>query len=140
MCAHHARDARANGSFARGSPGNVRGAWHCAGGIAAMRKGSIKRVSKETQIQIALTIEGRGRYEVSTGIRFFDHMLELFAHHGGFDLKLKARGDLDVDQHHTVEDVGIVLGQAFDKALGSKDRKSVVEGKSGARWGRRART
>ena len=85
-----------------------------------MRKGNIKRVSKETQIQLSLTIEGRGRYQVSTGIRFFDHMLELFAHHGGFDLKLKARGDLDVDQHHTVEDVGIVLGQAFDKALGSK--------------------
>src|ERR1700756_3579260 len=85
-----------------------------------MRKGSIKRASKETQIQISLTIEGRGRYQVSTGIRFFDHMLELFAHHGGFDLKLKARGDLDVDQHHTVEDVGIVLGQAFDKALDTK--------------------
>jgi len=85
-----------------------------------MRKGSIKRVSKETQIQITLTIEGHGHYQVSTGIRFFDHMLELLAHHGGFDLKLKARGDLDVDQHHTVEDVGIVLGQAFDKALGSK--------------------
>ena len=85
-----------------------------------MRKGSIHRVSKETQIQLSLTIEGRGRYKVSTGIRFFDHMLELLAHHGGFDLKLKAQGDLDVDQHHTVEDVGIVLGQAFDKALGSK--------------------
>src|SRR5436309_9686886 len=85
-----------------------------------MRKGTIHRVSKETQIQLSLTIEGRGRYQVSTGIRFFDHMLELFAHHGGFDLKLKARGDLDVDQHHTVEDVGIVLGQAFDKALGTK--------------------
>ena len=85
-----------------------------------MRKGSVKRISKETQIQASLTIEGRGRYDVSTGIRFFDHMLELFAHHGGFDLKLKARGDLDVDQHHTVEDVGIVLGQAFDKALGRK--------------------
>src|SRR5258707_6283731 len=85
-----------------------------------MRKGSIKRLSKETNIQMSLTIEGRGRYQISTGIRFFDHMLELFAHHGGFDLKLKARGDLDVDQHHTVEDVGIVLGQAFDKALGSK--------------------
>lgn len=65
-------------------------------------------------------IEGRGRYEISTGIRFFDHMLELFAHHGGFDLKLTAKGDLDVDQHHTVEDVGIVLGELFDKALGSK--------------------
>ena len=85
-----------------------------------MRKGTINRVSKETQIQAALTIEGRGRYQISTGIRFFDHMLELFTKHGGFDLTLKADGDLDVDQHHTVEDVGIVLGQAFDKALGSK--------------------
>ena len=85
-----------------------------------MRKGTIIRNSKETQIQASLTIEGRGRYDVSTGIRFFDHMLELFAHHGGFDLKLKAKGDLDVDQHHTVEDVGIVLGQVFDKALGTK--------------------
>jgi imidazoleglycerol-phosphate dehydratase len=85
-----------------------------------MRKGTIKRVTKETQIQASLLIDGRGRYEVATGIRFFDHMLELFAHHGGFDLKLKAQGDLDVDQHHTVEDVGIVLGQAFDKALGTK--------------------
>jgi imidazoleglycerol-phosphate dehydratase len=85
-----------------------------------MRKATIQRVSKETQIRITLTIDGRGRYQVSTGIRFFDHMMELFAHHGGFDLKLKAHGDLDVDQHHTVEDVGIVLGQAFDKALGTK--------------------
>jgi imidazoleglycerol-phosphate dehydratase len=85
-----------------------------------MRKGAITRNSKETQIQASLTIEGRGRYDVSTGIRFFDHMLELFAHHGGFDLKLKATGDLDVDQHHTVKDVGIVLGQVFDKALGTK--------------------
>jgi imidazoleglycerol-phosphate dehydratase len=85
-----------------------------------MRKGIIKRISKETQIHASLTIEGRGSYDISTGIRFFDHMLELFAHHGGFDLRLKARGDLDVDQHHTVEDVGIVLGQVFDKALGAK--------------------
>ena len=85
-----------------------------------MRKGTIHRVSKETQIRLSLTIDGRGRYQVSTGIGFFDHMLELFAHHGGFDVKLKANGDLHVDQHHTVEDVGIVLGQAFDKALGSK--------------------
>jgi len=85
-----------------------------------MRKGSVHRASKETQIRLSLTLEGRGRYQVSTGIRFFDHMLELLAHHGGFDLKLDACGDLDVDQHHTVEDVGIVLGQAFEKALGSK--------------------
>jgi imidazoleglycerol-phosphate dehydratase len=85
-----------------------------------MRKGTIRRVSKETQIEASLIIEGRGSYDISTGIRFFDHMLELFAHHGGFDLKLKACGDLDVDQHHTVEDVGIVLGQVFDQALGAK--------------------
>ena len=85
-----------------------------------MRQGNLKRITKETQIRIALTIEGRGRHQVSTGIRFLDHMLELFAHHGGFDLKLKANGDLDVDQHHTVEDIGIAIGQAFDKALGSK--------------------
>jgi len=85
-----------------------------------MRKAAIQRNTKETQIRAVLVIDGRGRYQVSTGIRFFDHMLELFAHHGGFDLQLKATGDLDVDQHHTVEDVGIVLGQAFEKALGSK--------------------
>jgi imidazoleglycerol-phosphate dehydratase len=85
-----------------------------------VRRASITRNTKETQIKAALNIDGRGSYEVSTGIRFFDHMLELFAHHGGFDLELKATGDLDVDQHHTVEDVGIVLGQAFAQALGDK--------------------
>lgn len=85
-----------------------------------MRKATIERTTKETAIRIVLTIEGKGRYQVSTGIRFFDHMLELFAHHGGFDLELKAKGDLDVDQHHTVEDVGIGLGQAFAQALGNK--------------------
>lgn len=85
-----------------------------------MRKASLTRNTKETQIQISLNIDGHGKYQVSSGIRFFDHMLELFAHHGGFDLKLKAHGDLDVDQHHTVEDVGIALGQVFDQALGSK--------------------
>ena len=80
----------------------------------------IERNTKETKIRLALTIDGRGRYKISTGIRFFDHMLELFAHHGAFDLNLTATGDLNVDQHHTVEDVGIVLGQAFEKALGEK--------------------
>jgi imidazoleglycerol-phosphate dehydratase len=85
-----------------------------------MRRATIERTTKETDIRIALTIDGKGRYKVSTGIRFFDHMLELFAHHGGFDLELKAKGDLDVDQHHTVEDVGIGLGQAFAQALGNK--------------------
>jgi len=85
-----------------------------------MRRAAIQRTTKETDIRGVLVIEGRGRYKVSTGIRFFDHMLELFAHHGGFDLQLEAKGDLDVDQHHTVEDVGIVLGQLFDKAVGAK--------------------
>jgi imidazoleglycerol-phosphate dehydratase len=85
-----------------------------------MRRASIVRKTQETAIRAVLNIDGRGKYKVSTGIRFFDHMLELFARHGGFDLQIRATGDLDVDQHHTVEDVGIVLGQAFDKALGSK--------------------
>ena len=85
-----------------------------------MRKASLHRATAETDIQLDLTIEGRGRYQVQTGIRFLDHMLELFARHGAFDLKLQAEGDLDVDQHHTVEDVGIVLGEAFHHALGDK--------------------
>lgn len=88
-----------------------------------MRTAEIERITKETQIRGRLRIEGRGRYEISTGVRFLDHMLELFARHGGFDLALEARGDLDVDQHHTVEDVGIVLGQLFAKALG--DRRGI---------------
>jgi len=85
-----------------------------------MRKGAVDRVTKETSIRVRLTIEGKGHHKISTGIRFFDHMLELFANHGAFDLELRADGDLDVDQHHTVEDVGIALGQAFAQALGSK--------------------
>ena len=88
-----------------------------------MRKASIQRDTKETQVRGTLTLEGHGKYDISTGIRFFDHMLELFTKHGGFDLKLIAKGDLDVDQHHTVEDVGIVLGQLFAKALG--DRRGI---------------
>jgi len=88
-----------------------------------MRSATVERNTKETQVRGRLRIEGRGRYEIATGIRFLDHMLELFAKHGGFDLKLHARGDLDVDQHHTVEDVGIVLGELFSKALG--DRRGI---------------
>jgi len=88
-----------------------------------MRSATVRRDTRETRISGALKIEGRGKYQISTGIRFFDHMLELFARHGGFDLTLRAEGDLDVDQHHTVEDVGIVLGQLFSKALG--DRKGI---------------
>ncbi len=85
-----------------------------------MRKASLRRSTTETDIRVALTLEGRGRYEITTGIRFLDHMLELLARHGAFDLKLKARGDLDVDQHHTVEDAGIALGEAFSQALGNR--------------------
>src|SRR2546426_131500 len=84
------------------------------------RTATVHRRTSETDIRLRLNLDGRGRYSVSTGIRFLDHMLELFARHGGFDLELRARGDLDVDQHHTVEDVGIVLGQAVRRALGSK--------------------
>jgi imidazoleglycerol-phosphate dehydratase len=89
-----------------------------------VRKAKLHRKTAETEIRIALTIEGRGKYEVATGIRFLDHMLELFTRHGGFDLKLTAVGDLDVDQHHTVEDVGIALGEVFDRALG--DRRGIL--------------
>jgi imidazoleglycerol-phosphate dehydratase len=90
---------------------------------ARTRSTSFERVTTETQIKGRLVIDGTGRYQVRTGIRFFDHMLELFTRHGGFDLSLKATGDLDVDQHHTVEDVGIVLGESILKALG--DRKGI---------------
>ena len=85
-----------------------------------MRKAKLHRVTTETDIRLALTVEGCGRYRIATGIRFLDHMLELFARHGAFDLEIQASGDLDVDQHHTVEDVGIALGEAFHAALGKK--------------------
>ena len=85
-----------------------------------MRKANLHRKTAETEIRIALALEGHGKYEISTGIRFFDHMLELFTRHGGFEQKLAAIGDLDVDQHHTVEDVGIALGEAFNQALGNR--------------------
>ena len=84
------------------------------------RTAEIIRHTTETQIELHLTLEGTGQYKVSTGIRFFDHMLELFTRHGGFDLTLTCKGDLDVDQHHTVEDVGISLGEAVSRAIGDK--------------------
>ena len=86
----------------------------------ALRTAEILRHTTETKIDLHLTIEGQGQYKVSTGIRFFDHMLELFTRHGGFNLDLTCNGDLDVDQHHTVEDVGIALGEAFARAIGDK--------------------
>jgi imidazoleglycerol-phosphate dehydratase len=88
-----------------------------------MRRAVIERRTTETQISLDLGIDGKGRYHVGTGIRFLDHMLELFARHGGFDLDVNATGDLDVDQHHTVEDLGIALGEAVSKALG--DRRGI---------------
>lgn len=88
-----------------------------------MREARLERNTKETQIAGALRIEGSGTYQISTGIRFLDHMLELLTKHGGFDVQLEAHGDLDVDQHHTVEDTGIVLGELFAQALG--DRRGI---------------
>jgi imidazoleglycerol-phosphate dehydratase len=88
-----------------------------------VRSSKVERNTKETRIRGALKIEGHGRYKISTGIRFLDHMLELFTKHGAFDLTIDAEGDLDIDQHHTVEDIGIVLGQLFAGALG--DRRGI---------------
>ena len=85
-----------------------------------MRESTVERNTKETRITGSLRLEGTGDYQISTGVRFLDHMLELFTKHGAFDLQLTAKGDLDVDQHHTVEDTGIVLGDLFAKALGDR--------------------
>jgi imidazoleglycerol-phosphate dehydratase len=84
------------------------------------RSATIHRKTNETDIRLKLKLDGHGKADISTGIRFFDHMLELVARHGGFDLQIKACGDLDVDQHHTVEDVGITLGEAVVQAVGNK--------------------
>jgi len=85
-----------------------------------VRRGTIDRRTTETRIALSIALDGRGTYRVRTGIRFLDHMLELFARHGGFDLTVAAAGDLDVDQHHTVEDLGIALGEAVSAALGRR--------------------
>jgi imidazoleglycerol-phosphate dehydratase len=91
--------------------------------MPAERTATVQRDTRETRIMGSLSIDGTGQYQIRTGIRFLDHMLELFSKHGAFDLTLQADGDLDVDQHHTVEDTGIVLGQLFSKALG--DRRGI---------------
>jgi imidazoleglycerol-phosphate dehydratase len=88
-----------------------------------MRRALIDRRTTETEIVLSVVLDGKGKYKIRTGIRFLDHMLELFAKHGGFDLTVRATGDLDVDQHHTVEDLGIALGEGVSKALG--DRKGI---------------
>jgi imidazoleglycerol-phosphate dehydratase len=84
------------------------------------RTATITRVTRETQITVRLQLDGRGKSEISTGIPFFDHMLDLVTRHGGLDLRLKAKGDLHIDQHHTVEDVGLTLGEAVNVALGNR--------------------
>ncbi|MFI5367102.1 MAG: imidazoleglycerol-phosphate dehydratase HisB [Candidatus Binatia bacterium] len=86
----------------------------------ATRKSRVTRTTKETDIAVELSLDGRGRAEIDSGIPFLNHMLDIFARHGFFDLSVRARGDLDVDQHHTVEDVGLTLGQALREALGDK--------------------
>ena len=85
-----------------------------------MRKAQVKRTTRETDILVRLNLDGRGNAKIATGIRFFDHMLDQIVRHGAIDLEIRAKGDLDVDQHHTVEDTGIALGEAVKKALGSK--------------------
>lgn len=89
-----------------------------------MRNSQIERKTNETYIKLDLNLDGKGNYQIDSGINFFNHMLELFTKHGNFDLKLQANGDLNVDCHHTVEDIGIVLGTAFKNALG--DKKGIV--------------
>lgn len=84
------------------------------------RTGTVERKTKETEIVVAVDLEGSGNAEIETGMPFFNHMLDSFSRHGLFDIKLQARGDLEVDYHHTVEDVGLALGEAFKKALGDK--------------------
>jgi imidazoleglycerol-phosphate dehydratase len=111
MPAHHDRRGRRHEAV------------HQRHGGGSVRRGVINRKTTETSIKLSLVLEGRGRYDIHTGIRFLDHMLELVARHGAFDLRIDAAGDLDVDQHHTVEDTGIVLGDLFSKALG--DRRGI---------------
>ena len=108
-------------------------------GELSVRRASIKRVTNETDIALRLVLDGKGRYDVSTGIRFLDHMLELFARHGGFDLKVRATGDLDVDQHHTVEDLGIALGEAVSRRSATA-KASTAPATSSCRWTKRWRS
>lgn len=91
-----------------------------SGGIARIRRASIERQTSETEIKLSLDLDGAGRVQAATGVAFFDHMLDAFGHHGRFDLDVSAKGDAAMDPHHTVEDVGIVLGQAIRQALGDR--------------------
>ncbi len=97
------------------------GGRRAAGARSAGRTATVTRTTKETSIELTLNVDGTGRYDVQTGVPFLNHMLELFARHGFFDVTIRATGDVEVDDHHTVEDVGLALGQAFKQALGTKE-------------------
>lgn len=101
-----------------------------------MRQGSVTRTTRETDIKASINLDGEGRSDISTGIAFMDHMLTLFAKHGKFDLEVSAKGDLEVDCHHTMEDLGLVLGEAIAQAVGDK-RASAATAASCSRWTRR---
>lgn len=99
----------------------------------------IERTTRESSIVVELNLDGTGRTEISTGVPFFDHMLTAFGQHGSFDLTVQAKGDIEIDAHHTVEDTAIVLGQAFAEALGTR-RASAGSATASSRWTRRSRT
>jgi imidazoleglycerol-phosphate dehydratase len=88
--------------------------------VSRLRRAVVNRTTSETRVHLRLNLDGRGHYDIHTGIRFLDHMLETVARHGGFDLTVRVKGDLDVDAHHTVEDTGLALGEAVTRAVGSK--------------------
>jgi len=106
--------------------------------LSGRRSAEIIRKTRETEIQLRLVLDGSGQAEVATGVGFLDHMLELFARHGLFDLTVKCKGDVHIDDHHSTEDVGICLGQAFDRALGSKAGIQAVRATASCRWMRRS--
>jgi len=113
--------ARTPSTSTRGAKPSVVPTLRGVSGPPAERQAHVERTTRETSVAIELAIDGAGASEVRTGVPFLDHMLELFAKHGMFDLKVHATGDLEVDQHHTVEDVGLTLGEAFRQALGRKE-------------------
>ena len=122
-------EVRAAGRARAANGGSAVGRVHAAGSVASReraasgrrRRATVERRTKETSIELTLAIDGKGRYDIQTGVPFLNHMLELFTRHGFFDLTIRATGDVDVDDHHTVEDIGLTLGQAFREALGSKE-------------------
>ena len=113
-----------------GAPGPGSGTWDA---LSKKRTAVVARHTAETRIDLQLTIEGKGRYKISTGIRFFDHMLELFTHHGAFDLELKCDGDLDVDQHHTVETHAVALAALERRSASASGAPAASENRAAPR-------